>query len=352
MVPATEFFSDKDSVPEEDVYLSLHEVAPDLEHDQSVKKQITLCEYFLREGVFFKRLLGKETHPLAPTYAFPVPKNSIQAVEQAEQVADFERSRLGLGSEPIADISNAIYFQGIWASRIDLPADVSGLFFNHPNIGLVILANASLSRDRIQFSFAHEYAHALFDRNRGSSISNRANSSELVEKRANAFASAFLLPKDGIHKTLLTLGKGASSRLIHENLDCRESDVIHFRHTNSDEITLQDIAYIALRFGVSYRAALIRMKNLQYISKRKLNNLLQSEKSGQQYLDELNSLYLSDENGSPRESVPELRREIAVLALEAYRREEISRGRFIELIKVARESGNLPSDPKLFSNLY
>ena len=151
MVSATEFFSDKDSVPEEDVYLSLHEVAPDLEANQSVKKQVTLCEYFLREGVFFKRLLGKETQPLAPIYAFPVPKNTLQAAKQAEQVADFERSRLGLGSEPIADISDSIYFQGIWASRIDLPADVSGLFFNHPNIGLVILANASFSKDKIRF---------------------------------------------------------------------------------------------------------------------------------------------------------------------------------------------------------
>jgi Zn-dependent peptidase ImmA (M78 family) len=56
---------------------------------------------------------------------------------------------------------------------------------------LVILVNSSPVRARRRFSYAHEYAHALLDRDRQVTVTSTDNAAELIEKRANAFAASF-----------------------------------------------------------------------------------------------------------------------------------------------------------------
>ena len=68
---------------------------------------------------------------------------------------------------------------------------MSGMFLRHPSIGFAILVNSSHPRGRKRFSYAHEYAHALLDRDRNIAVSTTDNSSELIERRANAFSAAF-----------------------------------------------------------------------------------------------------------------------------------------------------------------
>jgi Zn-dependent peptidase ImmA (M78 family) len=53
------------------------------------------------------------------------------------------------------------------------------------------------------FSYAHEYAHSLADRDVASLVSKRENRSELGEVRANAFAAAFRLPDDEVRAFML-----------------------------------------------------------------------------------------------------------------------------------------------------
>ena len=65
---------------------------------------------------------------------------------------------------------------------------------------------------RKRFSYAHEYAHAILDRNMNAIVSTNDNSHELIEKRANAFAAAFLMPQAGVHWFLGLLDKGGASR--------------------------------------------------------------------------------------------------------------------------------------------
>ena len=64
---------------------------------------------------------------------------------------------------------------------------------------------------------AHEYAHALLDRK--VSVTKRENSDELIEKRANAFSAAFLMPRLGLEETLAALSKGFPSRRTHVVFD-------------------------------------------------------------------------------------------------------------------------------------
>ena len=72
----------------------------------------------------------------------------------------------------------------------------------HHSIGLGILVNAAHSRARKRFSYAHEFAHALMDREAEITVSSAENASQLIEKRANAFAAAFLMPRGGIAEAL------------------------------------------------------------------------------------------------------------------------------------------------------
>jgi Zn-dependent peptidase ImmA (M78 family) len=74
-------------------------------------------------------------------------------------------------------------------------SNISGLFIMHPVAGKCALVNHSEDIYRQRFSAAHEMAHAIFDSAQGASVSFEGPSgSDMVELRANRFASCFLMP--------------------------------------------------------------------------------------------------------------------------------------------------------------
>lgn len=74
-------------------------------------------------------------------------------------------------------------------------SNISGLFIAHPVAGKCALVNYSEDIYRQRFSAAHEMAHAIFDADQGASVSfERPDGSDLVEVRANRFASCYLMP--------------------------------------------------------------------------------------------------------------------------------------------------------------
>ena len=205
----------------------------------------------------------------------------------AAHVRAAERRRLGIANTPIADVFELIASQGIWASGVTLPDGMSGLFLRHSSIGLAILVNSLHPKGRKRFSYAHEYAHALLDRNGKITISSTDNSSELVEKRANAFAAAFLMPRGGIRSYLRNLGKGLPSRQDHAIFDAATGGHIEAKQrapARSQRITYKDIALLAHHFGVSYQAAVYRLRSLRYISGRERGEFLDRERFGRKYL--------------------------------------------------------------------
>ena len=340
--PVSHFFKEAVEDENEDVLVALHRIVPSLKRDSEVREQIDRCVSLCREGVVLEKILGLGPRTGPPVHNVRVPRTAGQAVTQAEQLADEERYRLNIGNAPLADVSELIGSQGIWASGIELPGHMSGLFLRHPSIGLAILVNASHPRGRKRFSYAHEYAHALFDRERTISISSTDNSAELVEKRANAFAAAFLMPRNGVSEVLRTLDKGLPARHEQTIFDAASGGRIQaeFRPpASSQRITYKDVALVAHHFGVSYQAALYRLKSLKYVSQSASGGLLDQEHFGMRYLRLLNKL---DELENPEQRQywdRELRSEIAHLAIEAYRREDISRGRLLALSKTLEIDG-------------
>jgi Zn-dependent peptidase ImmA (M78 family)/transcriptional regulator with XRE-family HTH domain len=339
--PVNVFF--EESGEEEDMLVALYRALPGLHDQPEVKDQVNRYLDWCREGCNLERILGRDHRSGPPTYSVNVPRNVGEAVSQGARIADQERKRLDLGHAPIPDMSELINEQNIWASGADFPDSISGLFLSHSSIGLAIFVNSGHTKARKRFSYAHEYAHALMDRDAQVTVSQTENASDLVEKRANAFAAAFLMPADGIAAMLKNLDKGSPSKAEQMIFDVATEGRIDtsIRSSASDQrITYQDVAIIAHHFGVSYQAATYRLRSLNHISPRECDELLGKVDIGREYLDLLD--FTSDLEGRESQSTihRELRSHIVHLAIEAYRREEISRGKLRDIAK----SLDIPSE--------
>jgi Zn-dependent peptidase ImmA (M78 family) len=263
----------------------------------------------------------------------------MEAVEQGNIVAEQERRRLALGHNPIPDMSDLINSQNIWASGAGLPEDMSGLFLNHSSIGLCILVNFGHPRARKRFSYAHEYAHALLDRQDAAAVSREENRRKLPEVRANAFAAAFLLSRTGVWAFLNARFKAGPSLIEQTVYDpAAEQNAEEVRGSRraaprSQVLTYEDIAALAHHFGVSYQAALFRLKSLSIVNEAEFIELRDKEQFGRQYL-ELLQVLEDLEGHDNRKPDREIVSQVVHLALEAYRREEISQGKLRDLSKL------------------
>ena len=138
-----------------------------------------------------------------------------------------------------------------------------------------------------------------------------------------------------MEEALRARGKGQSSRHDQPILDVATEDG-HFEAllrppSGSQTIAYQDVAILAHRFGVSYQAATHRLRSLDLVSRVHHDFLLNQVSHGRDYLkmlelwEDLEGVTLEAESGR------ELRNQVLGLAIEAYRREGISRGRLLEI---------------------
>jgi Zn-dependent peptidase ImmA (M78 family)/transcriptional regulator with XRE-family HTH domain len=296
---------------------------------QAIEDVRDLCH----EGAALRRILGGEFEESLPNCNSRIGSPS-EAVRQGDIVAREERRRLGLGNAPVGNITSLIGGQGVWVAACSLPDDMSGLFLNDKSDGLAILINSKHAAVRRRFSYAHEYGHALFDRGEPVRLTQQSNASELVEKRANAFAAAFLMPADGVEDQLRQLDKGRPSRqaqIVYDVATDRESEVEIRPRPGSQSITYQDVAIIARNFGVSYEAAVWRLKSLGHLGSADTKTLIERKDSGKSFMKLLKYQEWDEREIPADEREQELRSQLAWLGVEAYRREEISQGRLREL---------------------
>jgi hypothetical protein len=333
--PVANFFQEGPAA-DEDPLVALGRVSDELRDHPATAASIRDCVALFREGVALEHELGRETVPLLPSYAVPA-RSQGEAAAQGIEAAARERSRLGLGDAPIADMCRLISEQGIWATSIELTDGFSGLFLNHPSINLAIVVNKKHGSARKRFSYAHEYAHALFDRDRGATVTVRENATDLIERRANAFAAAFLMPQGGVESMLRSMHKGGPSRRAFVSYDvagggAQESEERTLPGTQ--ELTFREVASLAKHFGASYRAACYRLRELGFVNKAELEALLVQEDRGRAYI----AFTGGDDEKEPNQQQAkkddddkELVEQMIPLILEAYSREVISRGKVREL---------------------
>jgi Zn-dependent peptidase ImmA (M78 family) len=270
----------------------------------------------------------------------------MEAVRQGSSVAAEERKRLDLGDAPIHALPDLLSNQGVWVASTDLPDDMSGLFLRHSSIGMVILVNHDHRRPRKRFSYAHEYAHALMDRDRTAIVSTKENSKDRTETRANAFAAAFLMPEAGVRTYLSSLEKGLPSRqtqLVYDLADNGGMEASGRSVPGSQKIGYQDVASIARYFGVSYQAAGFRLQALDFVNQSERRALIDQEELGNSYLKLLHYRQAidspSEKEAPDGDQNQELKSQVVYLAIEAFRREEISSGKLLDLSKKLDVSG-------------
>lgn len=337
-IPISDFFAKE--TENEDLLVTLYRIAPGLEADSQICDRVAKCIQICKEGAFLKDLLKLSYQNTIRTYSCPLPKDIQEAKNQGEEVAREARHSLELGDAPLHDIAEILSAQGIWTAQTLLPKEMSGLFLHHADLGMAILVNANHVRARQRFSYAHEYAHALFDSNRTVAISNSDNAKDLIEIRANAFASTFLMPEQGIANLLQSLGKGEQGRIDLAIYDASTESAFAAQYRQAayyQKISSQIVAWVAHHFKVSYQATVYRLQNLRYINIKERELLLKDEAKGKEYL---RLLFLQDiDVVDAKAQNRELKAQIAYLALEAFQREEISRGRLLDLCKLLELSG-------------
>ena len=245
------------------------------------------------------------------------------AIQSGTQAALEERRRLGLGFGPLGDVPALLEAQGIRTGLIQMPAGVSGLMISDSTVGLFVVVNRNHPSVRQRFSWCHEYAHLLLDRAQMGHVSRESDRSDLLEVRANVFAANFLMPEDGVRQFVGALGKGSTSRLHAEIFD--ESGVVPVDTRTaggSQDLQIYDVVKLAHHFGVSVLSALYRLMNLRLITDKQFEQMKQMDSEGmsKQLAELLGLAEVSEE-----ENISAFYRRYLVLALEAYRREKISR---------------------------
>jgi Zn-dependent peptidase ImmA (M78 family) len=116
----------------------------------------------------------------------------------AEEAAKKLRQYFGYSSNQVGtDIYEEFRCLGFHIFRRELGnSNISGLFIKHPTAGKCILVNYSEDIYRQRFTAAHEAAHAILDDEQNFVVSLLSDKNNLVEVRANTFASRYLMPPE------------------------------------------------------------------------------------------------------------------------------------------------------------
>ncbi len=318
-----------DTFEEEDALAALFRAEPEIAGQPAVADSLRAAIALGREITNIENLLGIDRELVgAVSFDVPAPRSRWEAIQQGERAAEQERRRVGLGCAPAPPLPELFETQGVRTGVVDLPDDVSGLTIANRRVGLFILANRRHAPVRRRFSFAHEYAHTLFDRRLLGTVSRAENRDELIEVRANAFAAVFLMPTEGVRQFIAALGKGKPSRAMARVFD--EAGAVQAEgrtKPGSQDIQLYDLVHIAHHFGVSRQAALFRLLNLRLVTQAEFDQLKMADDAG--YGRELASLLsLPDEDEDDKDG---FRHRVLSLGLEAYRRELITRAKLVEV---------------------
>lgn len=189
-------------------------------------------------------LIGAPIMPGVPDYS----GTGLSTLKQAEELAETERSKLGLNGQPIKDI-NELFESKRGVKIFSLPENpdiFSGAFAYDEELGPCFLINSLQPKLRRTFTMAHEYGHCIVHRNQLAHIDAHPllDKTSPKERFANAFAAAFLMPKHAVNEAL--------SQLIYRE---------------STKLTFEVVIRLAVYFGVSFEATGWRLVSLRKLSR-------------------------------------------------------------------------------------
>lgn len=228
-------------------------------------------------------------------------------LDRAQELAEIERSSLGLNGQPIKDICELLETKrGVKIFHLpEGPETFSGAFACDEELGACFLINSLQPQRRRTFTVAHEYAHCIAHRDQLAHVDIQPafETKNPRERFADAFAAAFLMPRHTVNEVLGQLVTPQRSVL-----------------------TAEVLIRLALYFGVSFEATGWRLVSLRKLSLSRWKALL-SQQAPSSPTARLLGYHVE-------ESSPDmLPRHYKYLAYEAYRTKLISFERLAELLR-------------------
>jgi transcriptional regulator with XRE-family HTH domain/Zn-dependent peptidase ImmA (M78 family) len=242
--------------------------------------------------------------PRAAMPELPAPRH--HSTLEAEQLAATVRAHLDLGDAPIRDLRVRLEDSfGLRVYVVDQPTQLRAAAFHHPAIGgSVLLTERSIPRMRS--SLAHALGHLLANREEAMvDLGDASRRRTAVDSFAASFAAALLVPARGLRERFSAV------------------------HNEANEVSDIAVLYLARTFGVSVAALRARLEGLRLVSAATLRRIDEAIRQAG------SSARAENEPGQELPDQPrwELLPEYYVfLAMRAYRKELISRGRLAECL--------------------
>lgn len=173
----------------------------------------------------------------------PKRKREVDSLDEAEKLATEVRGAWELGVNPIPNMTQLLERHGIKVLLLPLPESVSGLtcMVHRPDEDPVpcIVVNQNHSLERRRLSLAHELFHRVVD----------PKSAVDIEKAANRFAGAFLVPAEHLRQ-----------------------EIGRVRHA----FGYQEMMQLKRIYRISAAALLVRCEQLEIISRGTMVNVFQT----------------------------------------------------------------------------
>lgn len=313
---------------------ALLNLAPALLKEFDIQSRILGVLGALMETTRLERLLERPARTGPPTYPLPSPRTLVDAIRQGEEIAAHERQRLGFRNAPLSELSDLCAAQGVPVFALTLPDELSLLFIAHASVERALVVNVTHDAVRQRLAIAHGYAHAVCEPMGSIRVCTKGNANELIERRAAAFAAAFLLPASGVVDTVRCLGKGQASRQVQWLFDAATERSVRTEERStpgSQVVTYLDVAWIVRRFGAAYRLTVSRLLGQGVIAEADSKRLLKPrfvELAGE-WLTLFNPRARTPHPGYAISVLSDLNAERAHMAIEAYRRGLITKADLI-----------------------
>ena len=271
-------------------------------------------ESLARDYVALEEINAAVMHPtFPPPYTLEVPGATPE--QRGEEVAVAERTRLGLGDGPIADLRALLEEAvGVRVFYLNLPPKVGGLFACNDELGACIAINRSHPPTRGNWSLAHEYGHFLTTRYLADVSFIHDHWGKIAAERfADSFAKNFLMPRTGVSQRL--------------------SDSM--QALGKERPAIGTVLSLSHLYHVSAQAMFLRLEELKRIPSGTWNTL--REKRGFRPDQARSALGLA---GDPRQPMLPLRyRQLALSAYES--KEQLTEGQLARMLRTDRVSARL-----------
>ncbi len=175
-------------------------------------------------------------------------------IDYADLMTKAERLRNKLGEDnhsPVDIFSLVQMVDKLTIVYYPMGKTISGMCVKGKDGRCTIALNSSMTIGRQRFSLAHELYHMHYDENMVSVCAKPIGTGSETEKKADAFAAFFLMPRAALTERVEDLLKKHTGRL-----------------------NIRDIICLEQYFGVSHQTAVYHLNNCGYINKSELNELL------------------------------------------------------------------------------